>query len=236
MATWTNHVALAAPRNGGTTHTVDPAAGTVVAGANFTPAAGRLLVACATGAVTSTTPAGWTLPSGGSAINNVGLYVWYRTAAGSDTFSTTHNGSDYPVGFDIYEFAAGSTFVQAAASTGVADAGTGPALSGLTGTNHLTAISGQGATSTLSSGSISWGTGVEVVDTLTVRGGAGPTDGYLYSAAYVQDSSSATFSSAATFVSQTNISTTAERIVFAVNITGGASDPVIMMRPLIVVP
>src|SRR6478735_9379450 len=109
MAKWINHVAINTPRNATTTHTVDPSTGTAANGTLFTPTAGNLLVCLVEGAVTSTTPTGWTLPTGGSAVNNTGHYVWYRTAAGGDTFTTTHNGSNYPVLFDFYEFASGST-------------------------------------------------------------------------------------------------------------------------------
>jgi hypothetical protein len=115
MSNWLNHVTIAAPRNGTTSHTCDPTnatgGGTVVTGSTFTPTSGRLLVVVCYGAVTFTTPSGWTLPTSGSAVNNGGLYVFYRTAAGSDPFTTTQNGSNYPVVFDIYEFATGSTFV-----------------------------------------------------------------------------------------------------------------------------
>src|SRR4051812_44300088 len=105
MVDWVNHVAIAAPRNATTTHNgITPSSGTVVAGTAFTPTAGRLLICLCEGAVTSTTPAGWTLPTGGSAINSTGLYVWYKTAAGSDTVSTTHNASNYPAVFDFYEY------------------------------------------------------------------------------------------------------------------------------------
>ena len=44
MALWLNHVAIATPRNTLTTHTVNPASDTAVAGTNFTPTAGRFLL------------------------------------------------------------------------------------------------------------------------------------------------------------------------------------------------
>ena len=139
MALWLNHVAIAAPRNTLPTHTVDPNGGTVVTGTNFTPTAGRFLLVVVEGSVTSTTPTpGWTLEA--SAINNTGLYCWTRTAAGSDTLSTTHNGSDYPVLFHWFEFAAGSTWVGDVSATAVAHgAGANPNLTGLTGTNLVMA-------------------------------------------------------------------------------------------------
>lgn len=222
MVKWLNHVTIAAPRNGTNSHTVDPNAGTVVAGAAFVPTAGRLLVVIAEGAVTSTTPSGWTLPTGGSAINNTGLYLWYRTAAGSDTFSTTHNGSNYPVVFDIYEFPSGSTFIGSAAQGNVSAAGgAGPSLSGLTASaNWRAAAVAQNRTNATSPITMSWSVGTEAVDTLAVQGGTPTTDGYCYSLAYVEDSAAATFSSAAT---STDTSTSCERLVFAFNIAAAGT-------------
>jgi len=212
MVKWLNHVTIAAPRNGTNSHTVNPASGTVVAGSAFTPTAGRLLVVLAEGAVTSTTPSGWTLPAGGSAVNNTGLYLWYRTAAGGDTFSTTHNGSNYPVVFDIYEFAAGSAFIGSAAQGNVsASGGAGPSLSGLTAAaDFRAAVVGQDITGATPS-SFTWSNGAEAVDTgvpLAV------TDGYGYSLSYLEDQVGATYSSAAT---STITSMSCERLVFAIN-------------------
>lgn len=215
MATWLNHVALTGPRNGTTTHTVDPSTGTVVAGSTFTPTAGRLLVVLAYGAVTSTTPAGWTLPTNGSAVNSGGLYVWTRTAAGSDTFSTTHNGSNYAVSFDIYEFAAGSTFVSCASATGVAvTGGAGPTLSGLTGTNWIAGAVGQ-VNNTVSTYTTSWSTGVEAADSSVAQA---VTDGYNYGLTYLEDSVLTSASAAAT--TTFGAGPTVERLMFAVNVSG----------------
>ena len=210
MATWLNHVAIAAPRNGTTSHTVDPNGGTVAAGSNFSPTAGRLLVCFAEGAVTSTTPSGWTLPTNGSAINNTGLYVCHRTAAGGDTITTTHNASNYPVVFDFYEFNAGSTFTGSASSTGVSPSGgAGPTLSGLSGTHWDAGIMGQIFTST-GAVSMTWNAGVEAVDTKVDASG---TDGYLYGLTYTED---ATGSSASYAATSTNTVDTVERLVVSV--------------------
>lgn len=139
MALWLNHVTIAAPKNGSTTHTVDPSSATnAVGGTPFTPTAGRFLLCIVSGAVTSTTPSGWTLPTNGSAINNVGTYVFYRaSAAGGDTITTTHNGSDYSVAFDIYEYTAGTSFVAAASNVTQSTTSANPNLTGLTGTNTV---------------------------------------------------------------------------------------------------
>ena len=135
MATWINRSVVQGPRNGTTSHTV-----------NFTAAtSGNLLVCVAEGAVTSTTPTGWTLQ--GSAVNWTGLYVWSKTAtAGESSFSTTHNGSNYPVAFVIYEFAAGSTWSGDVSSTGGSSTAAHPNLTGLTGTNMTWGTVGVGHT------------------------------------------------------------------------------------------
>lgn len=221
MASWVNRVVIAAPRNGTSSHTVDPSSATnVVAGAAFTPTAGRLLVVIVEGSVTSTTPSGWTLPTSGSAVNNTGLYVWYRTAAGGDTFTTTHNGSNYPLVFEVLEFAAGSTFVKSAAATGVSyTGGAGPTLSGLTGTNDLIAVAGQGLSNSVTE-TVSWSAGTK---TSQVSVPNVSTDGYTYSTSVLTDSTLTSWSSAATFSGDGGFGFTAERLVFAVNGAAGSS-------------
>jgi len=191
-----NHVAIAAPRNGTTTHTVGPSSGTVVAGTAFTPTAGNLLLCVANGAVTSTTPSGWALPSGGSAINNSGLYLWYRNAAGGgDSFTTTHNASNYPVLFEFFEYAAGATFLGSAAATNVAiGGGAGPSLGSLTGTYDAYGTVGY-AQSTSNSNAVTWAAGTELVDTNVAISG---TDGYMFSTTQVLGRTGASWSVAAT--------------------------------------
>lgn len=214
MTDWLNHAAVAAPRNGTNSHTVGPngTGGTVVAGSAFTPTAGNFLLVVVDGAVTSTTPAGWTLPTNGSAINNTGLYVWYRaSAAGSDTIATTHNGVDYPAVFDFYEFPAGSTFKSSAAATAVsASGGAGPTLSGLTGTNWTAGAAGQNRGPADPATTITWNAGTEATDTSAAASG---TDGYTYGLTYTDDDVATSKSYAATFSST---SFTVERLVFAV--------------------
>jgi hypothetical protein len=222
MAKWLNRVAIAAPRNGTTTHTVNPASGTVVNGTLFTPTAGRLLVVACEGAVTSTTPSGWTLPTGGSAVNFTGLYVWWRTAAGSDTFTTTHNTANYPAVFDIYEYPAGTTFSGAASSTGVASGGAGPSVGSLTGTNLIMGTVGNEAFSTSSAGTVGWASGVEAIDTLVVQA---TTSGYLYSLTYLEDSVLTSSSIAATISGASNLQATYERLMFAVKVAATAAIP-----------
>lgn len=221
MASWSNHAAIAAPRNGTTSHMlVSPSTGTLVAGAYFTPTAGRLLVCVVEGAVTSSLSSGWTQPTGGSAVGSTGLYVWWRQSTmGMDTIGTTHNGSNFPVVFDWFEFPAGSTFVAATSAINVANSSSGPTLSGLTGTNHLFGALGQdnsGATTQ----TVTWTTGTKQVDTSTPLASA--TDGYTYSLTCTPDSTATSVSFAGSSTSGINL----ERLVFAVNIVAGSATPV----------
>lgn len=221
MALWTSHVAIAAPRNGTTSHTVSPSSGTAVAGSLFTPTAGRLLVCVVEGSVTSTTPSGWSLPSGGSAINQTGLYVWTKTAAGSDSVTTTHNGSNYAVMFHFFEFPSGSTFLGASSNNSVTSGGGGPSLTGLTGTNlHMHAF-GRAIFATSGTGSVAWSSGTELIDSLALT--ASSTDGYLFSIAYVEDSAaSSVASSTATWSGTAGGASTAERLTMAINVAAAA--------------
>lgn len=226
MATWLNHVAVAAPRNATATHTVSPASGVVVSGVAFTPTAGRLLVVVIEGSVTSfattagTIPAGWTEPPNGRAINNTGLYVWWRSAAGGDSLTVSHNGSNYPVVFDFYEFAAGSTFIAANAATAVSQTGgASPAVTGLTGTNHhmfaAAADSGNNAGGT---GTATWTGPTKLVDTFA---SGSPTDGYAYSLAYTPDSTAA--STGAPTATLSGVAATSERVTFVIKIAASSA-------------
>jgi hypothetical protein len=225
VATWLNHVSIGAPRNGTSSHTVTPSSGTVLSGTLFTPTAGRLLVVVVEGAVTASTPSGWTLPTGGSAVNNTGLYVWYRTAAGSDSLTTTHNGSNYPVVFDFYEFASGSTFSGSAASTGVPKSGgAGPTLSGLTGTNltfGVAALPQTAGGAAEPTASFTWTSGTELVDVQVAPSG---TDGYYFGVTYTEDNTASSASYNASH-SYTNINVTSmERLVFGVKVAASGTN------------
>lgn len=229
MVKWLNHVTIAAPRNGSTTHTVDPSSASgVVAGTPFTPTAGRFLVCFSGGSVTSTTPSGWTLPTGGNVVANGGLYIWYKTAAGGDTVVTTHNGSNYPCVFDFYEFPAGTSFVQVAGQGNVAAAGgAGPSLSGLTASSDFRCAAVNQNISGGTAPTFTWSNGTEAVDTGTPA--AGGTDGYGYSLTYQEDQVGATYSSAAT---STITITAVERLVLALDVpaagSGATVDPAII--------
>jgi hypothetical protein len=213
MVQWVNRSLIQAPRNGTTSHAV-----------SFTPAAaGNLLVAIVEGAVTSTTPTGWTLPANGSAVNNTGLYVWYKTAAaGEASFSTTHNGANYPVGFVVYEFPAGSTFAASASGTGLASSAANPNLTGLTGTNLTYGAIGIADSSANGYTSTTWtatGSPVEDVDVDVVDSG---TDGYGLSVAYVEANTASSFQPTGN-ATQTGAQVAKEALTFAVKVAAGSS-------------
>lgn len=219
MVAWVNRAVFQAPRNGSASHTIDPSSTTgLVSGAAFTPTAGRLLVVVVEGAVTSSTPSGWTLPSGGSAISESGLYVWYRTAAGGDTFTTTHNAPNYPVVFAVYEFPAGSTFVKSVAATSVSNTAANPNLTGLSGTNVIFGVKGTVMASPWTYGGAVWSSGyVEDYDDFVPYSG---TDGYWLTIAAQEG---ITTSSAQPTATISGTAFGAEALTFAVKVPAGGS-------------
>ena len=216
MATFLNHVAIAEPRNGTNAHTADPSSGTNdVAGTPFTPTAGRLLVCVVEGPVTSTTPSGWSIDPDGDAVSNTGLYVFYREAAGGDTFSTVHNGPDLPVMFDFYEFPEDSAFLTVNFEVGVsASGGAGPSISLPGGAHWVAGAVGQVVTGNPGS-AVSWSAGTEATERYEA---GGATDGYAYGLTYFDDFVGGSASVAATLGSGVVV----ERLMFAVTI---AADP-----------
>lgn len=239
MATWLNRVAIAVPRNGGTTHIVDPSTDTVVDGSNFTPTAGNFLICIMSGAVTSgsttgvpaTAPTGWTKLW--ESVGDSGLYCWYKTAAGGDTVTANHNGSNYPVLADFWEFSAGSAFNGSGATAiNVFPGAAGAGLSGLTGTNTLISISGN--TNSGTSGTVvnSWSLGTEMTDTQVLRGGTPTTDGYAYSTTYVEASVLTSWAPVSTMSGGSPAIGRGERGAFAVTVAAGAP-PVPAPAPVI---
>jgi len=231
VAKWINRVVIASPTNGTTTRTADPASGTTVVGSTFTPTAGNLLVCVLEAAVTSTTPSGWTLPTGGSAVNITGIYVWWKVAAGGggDGISTVHNGTAYPAAITFMEFPAGSSFVKAAAATAVANTSSaGPTISALTGTNLIMGALGHNMSTSNTAGSVVWGSGVEDVDTFVVSG----INGYLYSLAYLEDSVLASTSMSTTVTITGGSGLSNERLIFAVQVAAAAAaiPPMLVMQ------
>lgn len=219
---WINHVAIVAAGNGTTSHTAGPNAGNVVSGELFTPTAGNLLLCIAEGAVTSTTPSGWTLPAQGAAVNNTGLYVWWREAVGGDSLTTTHNAANYPEIFDFYEFGAGSSFFgTGSAATGVDNGVAAAALTGLTGLNLVMFAMARGIGSTSGTSTVTWGTGEEIVDHLQL-GPGGSIDGFQYSLAILEDYTGSSASSTAEHSPGVSGSTNHERLTFAIHVVNPA--------------
>lgn len=120
---WLNQSSGTAARNGTTSHTI---------GFGFTSASGSLLVAIIHGAVTHTV-SGWTEQAQPVATGELSLFT--KSSAGDSSITVTHNGSDFPVNYVIYEFPSGSTFTGIDSTTGSDD--TMPGLSGLPGTEQV---------------------------------------------------------------------------------------------------
>ncbi len=98
--TWIAKTAGSAARNGTNSHTI-----------TFSPASSNsLLVAVIGGPVTHTmVTSGWTKQL--SVIQDTELAVFTKTASsGESSLQVTHNGSNYPIEYAIYEFAAGSIY------------------------------------------------------------------------------------------------------------------------------
>lgn len=151
MPSWTNRTVLSGSsinRNGTNSHTC-----------TFTTAtAGNLLVAIIGGAQTSSTPTGWSLLT--SAVGSCGLYVFTKTAsAGENSFTTTHNGTNYPIEGVVYEFLAGSASIGTPGTTTSLLANssvTGPSTTGLTGSYTRFSAKTQGIPSSISTPTTSW--------------------------------------------------------------------------------
>lgn len=160
---WINRAAGVGARNGTSDHTL-----------TFAPAAaGSLLVAVVNGAVTSTAvSAGWTKRL--AALDNAELAVFTRSAnAGDSSLQLTHNDSNYPINYVVYEFPPGSTYVTGDS----VDIGNTPPISGLSGspTVVMSALS-QWSSSPGDTVSMTWGYAwIEDIDVMTA--GDGVTSG-----------------------------------------------------------
>jgi hypothetical protein len=183
---------------------------------NFTAAlAGNLLVAVASGSVTSTTPTGWTL--GASAVGSSGSYVWWKVATGNESsFSTTHNGSGYPNAYVIYEFPAGSSFVKGSGTAGLAAGTANPTISSLTGTNLLMASVSESYPYTTYNGTgITWSAGT-TVDT-DIHAAHVSTDGYWLGIGFAENSSATSYGPNPTLTDPNGV-VASERLTWAINV------------------
>lgn len=161
---WINRSAGVAARNGTSDHTLTfPAT-----------SAGSFLLAVVSGSVTSTAvTAGWTKRL--SSVLDTEYAVFTRSAnAGETSLTLTHNGTNCPVNYAVYEFPAGTSWVGGATQPN----GNTPDLAGLPGT-PVTVFSGFGMASQSPANptaSIEWGwRWFEDVDIMTINDGV--TDG-----------------------------------------------------------
>lgn len=216
MATWTNRTALSGSSinpNGTNSHTC-----------TFTAAsAGNFLVAIVNGAVTFTTPSGWTLLV--SAVSNTGLYVFTKTASASESsFSTTHNGTNYPIFGVVYEFPSGTSAIgsNTATSQNRDTPVTGPAVSSLTGTYTRFGARSFNLSNTTSTASATWTVpSVEDYDAYIARSGS--ADGVTLTIAYDDASTGSSFNCSST-ISTTNVpGTNGEGLAFALSIGSGST-------------
>lgn len=116
---WVNKASGTAPRNGTTSHTIN---------FGFTSASGSYLILIIHGAVTNTI-SGWTELQAPISSGECSLFV--KTSAGDSSVTVTHNGSNYPVNWIVYECAAGTAVTSSDSTTGGND--TMPGLTGLPG-------------------------------------------------------------------------------------------------------
>jgi hypothetical protein len=231
VADWLNHVVIAAPRNGTTSHTVaaDGTGGTVIGGTAFTPTSGRFLKSSCYGGITSGSntsvptapPTGWTAPTNNQAVNNGGLYVWKRTASATsaDQLVLTH-ASNYPIVVEFWEYAAGSDINTMAFAVSVANGATGPALSAQTGTHTFWAYGGTGMASSGTAPGATFASG-QVTQAQTTWS---TTDGYEYATADLEGSTAATYSNAYTATGTGQPASGAnERLVEAMTVVAAAT-------------
>jgi hypothetical protein len=183
---------------------------------NFAAAgAGNLLVAVASGSVTSTLPTGWTL--GTSAVGSSGTYVWWKLAAANESsFSTTHNGSGYPNAYVVYEFPAGSSFVKGSGTAGLANGTANPTISALTGTNLLMAsVSESYPYTTFNGTGITWPAGT-TVDT-DIHAAHISTDGYWLGIGFAEDSTATSYGPNPTITDPNGV-VASERLTWAIHV------------------
>lgn len=181
---------------------------------SFTPAtSGNLLVAIVAGAMTSSTPTGWTLVV--SAIENTGLYVFAKTAGvGETSFATTHNAADYALRGVVYEFPAGVSVLGSNSRTG--DSGgsiSGPEITGLTGPYAIFAARSHGLTSPTGVIEVAW-TAPSLKD-YEASAGATVTDGVALSVAVDDHVVASTFSCEYVMTYEYTGTITGESIVIA---------------------
>ena len=217
MAKWLQRTVLAGTSinpNGTANHTCTFTAAT----------SGSYLVAVVAGSVTFTTPAGWTLLASG--VNNATVYVFTKTAtAGESSFTTTHNGSNFPIRGVVYEFPAGTTSIGANYQTGVgAGTVTTPALAGLSGTYTLFGARTHGLTGGANGTiDVTWTT--PSTENYEVSVGNSTNDGVGLSVAYADNMTTAApaLNYSMSAINGGAYAVSGESVIFALNIPGGGA-------------
>jgi hypothetical protein len=197
---WLNENSGVAARNGTDTHTVP---------FGFTSTSGSLLVFIAAGSVTHDA-SGWTQQL--APVQFAELAVFTKVSVGDDEIVVTHNSDNYPMDWQIFEFAEDSTYLDGAeeATGGSGDSRTWPVLSGLT-SNPKTIIAAVCRSSGLASGTASiasWAITTNELRDLLTLGNA--TEGIYHGVAYEED------------VTATSVTPTATMTVGGVPFSGSA--------------
>jgi len=206
MSKWINRTVLSGASvaaNGTTSHTC-----------TFTPAtSGNFLVAVVAGAVTFTTPSGWSLSD--FMVGNAGLYVFYKTAtSGESSFSTTHNGSNYAIQGVVYEFQAGTTYLGGESTASSSMTLNAPTVTGLTGTYSRFSARGWGQSTSGAVTSCAWT--LPAIEDYDVTVPAASQDGIFLTIAYDDGATGSSFTANSTMT--TNQSGSGEAIAFALTV------------------
>lgn len=182
----------------------------------FTAAtAGNELVVVIGGAVTFTTPSGWTLRQ--SAINNCGLYVFTKTASSSESsFDTTHNSTNYAIRGVVYEFPSGTSYINGANNSSQTATTSTPVVSSLTGTYTTFSARTWDMTHSNSTASCAWTLpSVEDYDVYQAYTGQ---DGVALTIAYDDDQTGTSLTPSSVITASNSGATTGEGVAFALTV------------------
>lgn len=202
---WVRQGSGVAARNGTATHTIP---------FGWTSAPGNELVVVVFGAVAHTA-AGWTERL--QPVNTGELSVFTRTSAGDDSITVTHNGADYPVLWVVYEFPAGTTWVNGASNAIAGDAF--PQLTGLPGREVVVvAARGRVAVETTATAASSVWTSPWTADADLFEPDNGSTDGAYLTVGHQINVTSATVIPSAASSYTGAFASDREHVVFAVEV------------------
>jgi hypothetical protein len=215
VSKWLNRSAGIAGRNGTASHTITFSTD---GDAPFTPTNGRLLVMVASGPVTMSWSTGWTEQL--QPVNNSELSVATITASSTSSVTITHNGSNYPIQWVIYEFPAGSSWTGGAGASNVSTSGSQPTVTGLPGADQTVFYAVCGARPNASTApSAAWTSpAIEDLDSDTIYSS---TDGEWLTVAYTDDVATTTSTATVTISNGSNLTgPSTERVTFAIDVPG----------------